>query len=119
MQMARLIIRALLADTTRAEVSNWILAAEQDDLGEDKLLELTRAEQEKWQSLDEDRHDFLQKEARRLHVNSGHRPTRVLVSALRRRGAPIEAIAAMKQLRCSACHENQAPQPRPILSMDV
>jgi hypothetical protein len=86
------------------------VAAEEEEIaGEEQQEEeeaenptLTKAETEAWERLTKERQDFLSREARRLHVNSGHRPTRVLIGALRRRGAPPEAICAMKKLSCSA-----------------
>ena len=49
----------------------------------------------------------------RLHRNTGHRPPRVMIRILRRRGAAAATIAAVKQIKCSSCIESQAPKPRP------
>eukprot|EP00959_Pyramimonas_sp_CCMP1952_P079527 1662531-Pyramimonas_sp.AAC.1 len=53
------------------------------------------------------------KAAMRLHRNTRHRPQRVMIRILRRRGASATTVAAVKQIKCSSCIENQIARPRP------
>ncbi|OLP86504.1 Hemicentin-1 [Symbiodinium microadriaticum] len=47
---------------------------------------------------------------RRLRVNTGHRGPQRLARALVIAGAPMEAVIAAKQLRCSLCQERRPPK---------
>ena len=47
---------------------------------------------------------------RRLHENTGHRSPKRLARALVIAGAPMEAVIAAKQLRCSVCEEKRPPK---------
>ncbi|CAE7229821.1 pol [Symbiodinium sp. CCMP2592] len=47
---------------------------------------------------------------RRLHENTGHRSPKRLARALVIAGAPLEAVIAAKQLRCSVCEEKRPPK---------
>ena len=84
----------------------------------EKELELTAEEQSEWNKLEPLKQNELMKAAMRLHRNTGHRPPRVMVRILRRRGATAATIAAVKQIKCSACIESQAPKPRPAAVLE-
>lgn len=45
-----------------------------------------------------------------MHINTGHRPRKMLVRALRIAGAPAEAIRAAKTFKCAPCDETAKPQ---------
>ena len=55
----------------------------------------------------------------RLHQNTGHRSGKRLARALAIAGAPPEAIAAAKQLKCAICHEKQPPRARRPASLPM
>ena len=55
----------------------------------------------------------------RLHQNTGHRSGKRLARALAIAGAPPEAIAAAKQLKCAICHERQPPRARRPASLPM
>ena len=66
--MARIIIQALQRSPSSTEVSQWILAAEQQEDDEPETQSLTQAETEAWERLPKERQDFFSREARRLHT---------------------------------------------------
>ena len=131
-----MIVRALMKEDERLVA--W---AELMDLPTDQegvipevmatFSELTKEEQEAWEKLDRRERDRLMSSARKLHLNTAHRHTDILAESLKKIGAKPECVAAMKQLKCSACHESSEPQPRmpaqlqearepwTILSMDL
>ncbi|CAK0882425.1 unnamed protein product, partial [Prorocentrum cordatum] len=84
----------------------------------ERELELTSDEQLQWNDLPALKENELMKAARRLHRNTGHRPQRVMIRILRRRGASATTIAAAKQIKCSSCIENQMPRPRPAAVLE-
>ena len=61
----------------------------------EKELELTAEEQGEWNKLEPLKQNELMKAAMRLHRNTGHRPPRVMVRILRKRGATAATIAAV------------------------
>ncbi|CAK0850111.1 unnamed protein product [Prorocentrum cordatum] len=84
----------------------------------ERELELTSDEQQKWNDLLALKQNDLMKAAMRLHRNTGHRPQRVMIRIMRRRGASATTIAAVKQIKCSSCIENQIPRPRPAAVLE-
>ena len=54
----------------------------------------------------------LMKAIKNLHVNTGHRPPKVLARALHIAGAPAEAIRAVKLLKCDVCKQIAKPKTR-------
>ena len=86
--------------------------------GNTKDLALTEIEKLIWENLPPDRRKQLVQDMLKLHRVSGHRPPRVMLRTLRRRGAPPEITAAVKHLKCDACHENKPPPPRPAASIE-
>ena len=107
--MASIMVKGLQREPRNEEIAKWIIAAENDEAEPDEFNQLTKAKEEKWEALPKERKEFFTREARKLHVKAGHRPVHVLIGALRRRGAPLEATCAMKLLTCSAGSESQAP----------
>ena len=79
-------------------------------------MQLTEQEKEAWNQLDTQTKRKLLGIARRIHVNSGHKAPEVLVHNLRLAKATVTSIAAMKQLKCDACHESRPPDTRPVAS---
>eukprot|EP00974_Lingulodinium_polyedra_P034388 3307671-Lingulodinium_polyedra.AAC.1 len=71
----------------------------------DRDLELTLAEQDAWNCLDEASKKQLLNDMLKLHRTTGHRPPRAMVRTLRKRGAGPATMAAVKQLKCDSCHE--------------
>ena len=57
--------------------------------------------------------------ARKIHINTGHRPPSALADLLRKQNAPLESRGAMEQLRCSTCAENKRPDTIPAVSLDT
>eukprot|EP00959_Pyramimonas_sp_CCMP1952_P212560 4447610-Pyramimonas_sp.AAC.1 len=64
----------------------------------ERELELTSDEQQQWNDLPALKQNESMKAAMRLHRNTGHRPQRVRIRILRRRGASATTIAAVKQI---------------------
>ncbi|CAK0828505.1 unnamed protein product, partial [Prorocentrum cordatum] len=81
-------------------------------------LELTSDEQQQWNDLPALKQNELMRAVMRLHRNTGHRPPRVMIRILRRRGASATTFAAVKQIKCSSCIENQVHRPRPTAVLD-
>lgn len=55
----------------------------------------------------------------RLHENTGHRSGKRLARALAIAGAPAEAVAAARQLKCALCHERKPPKSRRPASLPL
>ncbi|CAK0866482.1 unnamed protein product [Prorocentrum cordatum] len=89
-----------------------------DMFDNERELELTSDEQQQWNDLPALKQNELMKAATRLHWNTGHRPQRVMIRILRRRGASATTAAAVKQIKCSSCIENQIPRPRPAAVLE-
>ena len=64
------------------------------------------------------RHELIEA-ARKIHINTGHKPPSELARLLRKEGAPLHSRAAMEQVKCSSCHENQRPAPSPVASLST
>jgi hypothetical protein len=56
---------------------------------------------------------------KRLHENTGHRSMKRLARALMVSGAPLEAVVAAKNLRCSVCSEQKRMKPPKPASLPV
>ena len=57
--------------------------------------------------------------ARKVHINTGHKPPSDLARLLRQNGAPLASRAAMEQVKCSSCKEYQRPDPFPVASLST
>ncbi|CAK0832926.1 unnamed protein product [Prorocentrum cordatum] len=96
-----------------------VWTSEKKDMFEnEKEMELTSDEQQQWDGLPTLKQNELMKAAMRLHRNTGHRPPRVLIRMLRRRGASATTIAAVKKIKCSSCIQNQVQRPRPAAVLE-
>ena len=55
--------------------------------------------------------------ARKVHVNTGHKPPADLAKILRKQGAPPASRAAMELVKCSTCEEHRRPDASPVVSL--
>ena len=55
--------------------------------------------------------------ARKVHVNTGHKPPADLARMLRKQGAPPASRAAMELVKCSTCVEHKRPDASPVVAL--
>ena len=67
--------------------------------------------------LDKKKQQQLIDAARKVHVNTGHKPVEELARLLRKQNAPLASRAAMSQVQCSSCKENGRPEPTSVVSI--
>jgi hypothetical protein len=80
-------------------------------------LVATKEETEAFMKLPAKEREKLINAARKIHVNTGHRPVDELARILRKQGVPPESRAAMESVKCSSCQENKRPESSPIVSL--
>ena len=79
----------------------------------------TREETKAFLDLSKKEQARLIEAARKVHINTGHRPPAALAKLLRSKGAPLASRAAMEQLRCSSCVERGRPDPSPVATLST
>ena len=82
-------------------------------------LTATKEEIEAFAKLNKGEQQQLLDAARKVHVNTGHRPPGDLARLLRQNGAPLASRAAMEQIKCSSCQEHKRPEPFPIATLST
>ena len=55
--------------------------------------------------------------ARKVHINTGHKPPADLARLLRQMNAPPASRAAMESIKCSTCAEHKRPEPSPVVEL--
>ena len=81
------------------------------------VMTATKEEIKAFSELSAKRRQELTDAARKIHVNTGHRPVSELARLLRKQGAPPESRCAMENIKCSTCAENRRPEPSPVVSL--
>ena len=81
--------------------------------------EATKEEVRAFLDMSRKEQDRLVEAARKIHVNTGHRPPESLARLLRQKGAPLASRAAMERLKCSTCVETGRPNASPVVSLDT
>lgn len=80
---------------------------------------MTLEEKKAFMELPANERQRLIEAARKIHINTGHRPVRDLARSLRQKGAPLSSRAAMEQVKCSSCHEHSRPISTPVATFDT
>ena len=94
-------------DDSSKRFKNEVPGESTDTPSEDRSTNLPASQHgEKFLQLSADQRQQLI----RMHNNLGHPDSTVLGNVLRDQGWPQEAIEAIKDLKCSACFENQKPK---------
>ena len=120
-KFARIIIRTL----EKQEVTKMVNAAQKEreammiSLTEELAHVATKEELKAFSELNKVEQNKLIEAARRVHINTGHRPPSSLAKLMRQQGAPLASRAAMEQVRCSSCEENKRPQSSPVATLDT
>ena len=79
----------------------------------------TQEEMKAFTKLTAKEREALVNAARKIHVNTGHKPPSELARLLRKENAPLASRAAMGQVKCSSCTENSRPPPAPVASLNT
>ena len=119
MKMAKRIVQAF----RRHDISKYVLETkdnkrkEEANLLEDLAGAATQEEVKAFLELSKKEQTQLLDAARKVHINTGHKPPSELARLLRKNQAPLASRAAMEQIKCSTCHEHGRPQPAPVATL--
>ena len=94
-----------------------IAAAEERELYEELIAVATDEESKAFLELKAVDRQKLLDAARKVHVNSGHKPVADLARLLRKLNAPLASRAAMEAVKCSTCEEHRRPDTSPAVSL--
>ena len=118
-ELARLLVKAVFEHHLRQHQQQW-QDNRNSELNEarEQLIQLaTQEETNAFLELDAKRRRQLLDAARKVHVNTGHKPVAELAKLLRKQNAPLASRAAMEQVRCSSCSEHRRPDVTPAVSL--
>ena len=115
-EMARMIVRAFAKEDVKKRIEDY---KEKIQAAEQTAAAATQEEEEAFKKLPEKDKKRLSDAAKKIHVNTGHRPPAELARMLREKKAPLESRAAMEKVTCDTCRENEGPKPAPVATMDT
>ena len=120
-KMARKILKSILRHDVQKLVQQRkaVMAAEQKEVEERVAATATKEEIKAFLELPAKQRQELVEAARKVHINTGHKPVSELARLLRREGAPPQSRAAMEQVKCSTCLEHRRPEPSPVASLST
>jgi hypothetical protein len=95
------------------------LEVQELEIRENLALVATAEETKAFMELGQKKRQELIDAARKIHVNTGHKPPSELARLLRKQNAPLTSRAAMESVRCSTCAEHKRPEPSPVVSLKV
>ena len=102
------------------EFHEQVLATElitDQEFKESLIAVATQEETKAFLELDKTAQQRLLNAARKVHVNTGHKPVEELARLLRKQNAPLASRAAMSRVQCSSCKENSRPEPSPVVNI--
>ena len=98
------------------ETEQAALAVENEMFLSEAALAATNEELEEFKKLTGKEREQLVNAARKIHINTGHKPVTELAKLLRQNNAPKASRAAMESVKCSTCLEHSRPAPAPVAS---
>jgi hypothetical protein len=118
-ELAKIIVREAWEECyQKQQKKNFIIAAaEERELYEELIAVATDEESKAFLELKAVDRQKLLDAARKVHVNSGHKPVADLARLLRKLNAPLASRAAMEAVKCSTCEEHRRPDTSPAVSL--
>ena len=101
------------------KAENAALAIENELFLTEAAMAATNEELEEFKKLTGKEREQLVNAARKIHINTGHKPVTELAKLLRQNNAPKASRAAMESVKCSTCLEHSRPASAPVASLST
>ena len=119
-KLAKILVKAVLEHHLRKNHADVqaLLMEEEQAMRTELLCSATQEETDAFMKLSTKERTKLVEAARKLHINSGHKPPGDIARLMRKNNSPPASRAAMEAVRCSTCQEHKRPDPSPVVSLD-
>ena len=110
-KLAKILVKAVLEHHLRKNHADVqaLLMEEEQAMRTELLCSATQEETDAFMKLSTKERTKLVEAARKLHINSGHKPPGDIARLMRKNNSPPASRAAMEAVRCSTCQEHKRP----------